>query len=665
MSDVLFVSMPFGPAFTPSIGLSLLQAELARAGTSSHILYFSLRFAERIGTRLYTQISQSMGIPIVNLAGEWIFAKALLEPAADDGAGYVDDILDPRSDWVARNALTPLSADTRRRIVRARDLVIPFIDACVEDVASRKPRLVGLTSSFQQHAASLAFAKRLKSRLPGVAVVMGGSNCEGVMGVETVRQFPFVDAVVSGEADAIIVDLVSRLRAGQSVDDLPGVRTPASVQRDVAAVRFSNAPMIRDLDALPYPDYRDFVRQFESTRLARDWMPNMLFESSRGCWWGEKAHCTFCGLNGSTMTYRSKRADRVLAELTHLARAYPGSTVQVVDNILEMGYFSDLLPQLARSPLKLDLFYETKANLKKDQIRQLRAARVTSIQPGIESFSDPVLTLMRKGVSWLQNVQLLKWCKQFGVAPMWNVLTGFPGEPAEEYARMARVVPRLTHLPAPVGGALIRLDRFSPNYEQADRFGFAHVRPLDPYRYIFPGLPEDALANLAYYFSFDYADGRDVQSYVRPLVEELKRWRRVYRRSELVSQRRRNQLAIVDLRPSVRERVTVLEPLDRALYEACDGVVHLNRLAQIAGSDVDAARARLAPLVDRGLLVTDGQRYLALAIPLEEYRPPASAMARIRRLLTERPHERSPKEQSWQRRPPRKRRSRARSRRSA
>src|SRR2546422_6943648 len=115
------------------------------------------------------------------------------------------------------------------------------------------------------------------------------------------------------------------------------------------------------------------------------------------------------------MTYRSMRADRVLAELRHLATTYPGSDVQVVDNILEMSYFADLLPELTRSRMRLELFYETKANLKKDQVRLLRDAQVTRIQPGIESFSDPVLTLMRKGVSWLQNVQLLKWCKQFGV----------------------------------------------------------------------------------------------------------------------------------------------------------------------------------------------------------------------------------------------------------
>ena len=53
---------------------------------------------------------------------------------------------------------------------------------------------------------------------------MGGANCEGEMGAETVRQFPFLDAVVSGEADLMFSpDLIQRLRRDESLDDLPGV----------------------------------------------------------------------------------------------------------------------------------------------------------------------------------------------------------------------------------------------------------------------------------------------------------------------------------------------------------------------------------------------------------------------------------------------------------
>src|SRR5438034_544993 len=128
MTDVVLVSMPFGPLLSPSLGLSLLQPQVRARGLSCRIEYLTLAFAERIG---------------------------------------------------------------------------------------RRPRVIGFTSVFQQHLASLALARELKARRPGITIVMGGANCEAAMGAETVRQFPFVDAVVSGEADLVFADLAARIVNGE------------------------------------------------------------------------------------------------------------------------------------------------------------------------------------------------------------------------------------------------------------------------------------------------------------------------------------------------------------------------------------------------------------------------------------------------------------------
>ena len=185
--------------------------------------------------------------------------------------------------------------------------------------------------------------------------------------------------------------------------------------------------------------------------------------------------------------------------MSELVRLHPGCDIQAVDNIIDLRYFKDFLHALAARRLKVGLFYETKSNLNKDQVRLLGAAGVREIQPGVESFSDPVLKLMRKGVTGLQNIQLLKWCKELGVEASWNFLWGFPGEPPEEYERLARLVPLLTHLQPPVAHTQIRLDRFSPNFFDAERLGFADVKPLPAYQYVHQ-LDDARLANLACYF---------------------------------------------------------------------------------------------------------------------------------------------------------------------
>ena len=625
---VVLVSMPFGELFSPSMGLSLLKGALNREGISSIVRYFGLPFARRIGRPLYFDLSTDDRMSARQLAGEWLFAHALFERTAEDDERYFDSILRCRSGWVIDD-VAPLHPATIRRLAGSKKHVEPFLDECADDIVALHPRLVGFTTVFQQHVASLALARRLKERAPDVTIVFGGSNCEGVMGAETVRQFPFVDAAVSGEGDLIFPEIVQRVFKGTSLAGLEGVKTRETVRREFLFGSFDNAPAVRDMNALPYPDFQDFFAEFNATGFKSTWQPRLFFETSRGCWWGEKKHCTFCGLNGQTMEFRSKTGSRALEELTAIVSRYPVCEVQVVDNILDMRYFNDFLPALAASDLDVELFYETKANLKKEQVRALRDAGVTQIQPGIESFSDHVLALMRKGVTALQNIQLLKWCTELGVRPYWNVLWGFPGEPPEAYARMAEIVPLLTHLVPPIGFGGLRLDRFSPNFFDAERLGFTNVRPLPAYEHIYP-LPAPAIANLAYHFGFDYARAQHVDEYIGPLLRELRAWKTLKGESTLFHADVDGTLAICDTRPAARAAVTVLAGLDRTLYLQCDGVADIRRLTEVArmeGCDAteDSIAGRLEPLCANGLMLRDGRRYLALSVKLGTYKPSRAA----------------------------------------
>jgi hypothetical protein len=81
-----------------------------------------------------------------------------------------------------------------------------------------------------------------------------------------------------------------------------------------------------------------------------------------------------------------------VGEITQLVSRYQPQYIEMVDNILDMKYFRDLVPELERRRLKISLFYETKANLTKEQVRALSAAGIATIQPGIESLSTEVLT---------------------------------------------------------------------------------------------------------------------------------------------------------------------------------------------------------------------------------------------------------------------------------
>ena len=76
--------------------------------------------------------------------------------------------------------------------------------------------------------------------------------------------------------------------------------------------------MTASLAELPIPDYDDYFEELQGSLYRAAILPGLPVEMSRGCWWGQKSHCTFCGLNGGGMNYRSKAPEQVLEEIDAL-----------------------------------------------------------------------------------------------------------------------------------------------------------------------------------------------------------------------------------------------------------------------------------------------------------------------------------------------------------
>jgi ribosomal peptide maturation radical SAM protein 1 len=590
--------MPFAALDRPSLGLSLLKARLRDDGIDCDVRYPAFTFADFIGVEEYLWLHG--GLPYTAFAGDWTFTAELHGPCDGRDAAYVEEVL--RRTW-------RLDEQTVARILHARAYCKPFLEHCLGAFEWDRYDVVGFTSTFEQNIASLALARRVKEAYPDKLIVFGGANWEGEMGEELHRQFPFVDVVCSGEAD----ESFPRLVAGAA----PPQRTRGVVFRERGrTVSTGAAPLVRDLDALPVPDYDDYFAALETSPAGAAVTPILLVETSRGCWWGAKHHCTFCGLNGGAMTFRSKTAHRALDEIHRLRERYGARMISVVDNILDMRYFKTLLPLLAEEQLDLNLFYEVKANLTLEQVRQLATAGVRCIQPGIESFSDHVLTLMRKGTTGLQNVQLLKWCREFDVKPEWNLLYGFPGETPSDYAAMLPLFDAIDFLEPPGAHGPVRLDRFSPYHSEPRAFGIEGIEPLAPYRYLYP-FSRDALLRIAYYFDFEYADRRDPHTYVRDVLARVQRWMDEGPNGGLwlVDAPDEGIVLLRDRRGSPRQALR-LAGWQADAYLGCDAAVSVPGLRRRTDLPVDDGTlvGFLDWLVDHQLMVRQEGRYLALAV---------------------------------------------------
>ncbi|HJW09322.1 MAG TPA: RiPP maturation radical SAM C-methyltransferase [Holophagaceae bacterium] len=612
-APIALVSMPFGMLRSPSLGLSLLKAGLERRGIPSKVHYFTLDYARHLGSELYLDLTTRSPFP-ADLVGEWIFAPALGE--LGDPEAYERLVLEGghRAHRKDGGGISPGWYEAARQAKAQRELTPALVEAWADRVLAESPKVVGFSTVFEQTAASLAAAKLIKERSPDTLVVMGGANCEGPMGEALFEQHAFLDAVFSGECDHRFPEAMEAFLATGRIPKAPGLSLRPWLEGPPAAGTLD----VKDMDSLPIPDFSDFFEQLEASGLEMPGRVALLFETSRGCWWGAKQHCTFCGLNGETMAYRSKSAGRALDEYHELHRRHPGCEVLVVDNILDMSYFKTFLPALAAEGNASEIFYEVKANLTKEQLGILKAARVSYIQPGIESLSDSVLKLMKKGVRGLQNIQLLKWCSELGVDPVWNMLYGFPGEDPAEYARMAELLPLLGHLKPPFICVKIRLDRFSPNFSGAEAIGFTEVHAYPSYGLVF-GLDAAQADRTAYYFDCAYADGRDPDAYAAPLREAVERWKQSAGAESLVALDKGDHTLIFDTRSVASQALVVLEGLERAALQACDGATAFDRILTtvrqgFGEATTEQVQAALDSLQARRLLISDGGLHLALPV---------------------------------------------------
>jgi ribosomal peptide maturation radical SAM protein 1 len=623
---VALVNMPFAGYRQPSLALGSLASVLRDGGAEVTVIDATLDFAAMVTPEAYDAIA---GWPAADLLGERVFSGLTSRPPRTSDDDYAREVLSgghPAHDIVhfGKPPLTPAlcaGVDEARR--RAADL----LDGCLAELAALRPHVVGFTVMFAQLTASLALAERVRAALPDALVVFGGAGCRGEMGVELRRRFPAVDVVVDGEGEAALPGIVRARLTGEPValevdDTCDAARGPVDPRDDETA-----APPV-DLDALPSPGFGDYFARLARSPLAGSFAPRVPVETSRGCWWGEKRRCTFCGQASAALSYRQKSPGRVLAELERQTRDHPGCPVFLTDEIAPRDAYDTFIPELARRLPGLEIVYfEARPDLSRDDLAALAAAGIRRLEVGVESLSTQVLRLMRKGTTALQGIRLLKWARELGLHVVWNLLWGLPGEDPAEYVRMASLVPMITHLQPPNTVGEVRLDRFSPLADDPASFGLSDVHALPAYGHVL-GLPEESLDRIAYFFAFSCARPRPLAEYTRRLAEGVVAWKASAARSHLWSVDDGERLLIEDGRPGcASDDLTVLTGSHRAAYVAAEGVASAEELGRAVsaaeGREVGAAelQALLEPLLDQGLMARDGARFLSLAVRAP--RPPA------------------------------------------
>ena len=616
MYKITLISMPFASLNLPSLALFQLKSVAEREFGDQvrvRVLHLGHDFAHFLGMEMYQIMTNSLAANNSGL-GDWFFRQAAFPEIADNAEEYY------RRYFPKRDA----ELEAKRMEVQAKRRTLErFLARLVQRYRLDAENLVGLTSMFAQNAASFAMARQIKKKNAQVTTVLGGANCEAPMGRELAEHVDSLDYVVSGPGLVTFPNLIRHLMEGKidEIDTIRGVFTKSNAEK-LKGQMWIGPELSIDI---PVPiDYDPYLNELDRNFPNGMITPSLTFETSRGCWWGERSHCTFCGLNGTTMAYRSMPSDQAIDLFQGMFDKYSDrcERFESVDNILPREYLTEVLPNLD-PPEHVRVFYEVKADLKDHEMETLAKARVTELQPGIESINSSTLKLMGKGTTAFGNVRFLKYCVRYTISPVWNLLIGFPREGEEVYKKYLADIPLLKHLPPPSGAHPVRFDRYSPYFVKADEYGL-NLKPYDFYSFIYP-FPEDSIANLAYYFedlnySADYI--RKMVAWADKLNAAVQDWQKHYYgkdgalKAELYLKETADGTVVHDTR-SGKLAEHVLSPLAMDLLDYLpEKGLKVESMVRATGAKATDVEAEVTRLRDLGLLFEENDRYMSVVMEL-------------------------------------------------
>ncbi|MGE0398140.1 MAG: RiPP maturation radical SAM C-methyltransferase [Kofleriaceae bacterium] len=582
--SVVLIVPPFHWTSRPHLGVHLLQAIAREMGIEAQVLYTNILFAAQVGEGSYESLStMQYGM----CQGERIFVRAAYGLPAlgrDAGTHLAIQLAKLKEMYNAQGIPFDIGVD---HFLHIEELVQPWVDSIARALAGG-PQIVGCSSSFEQTASSIAMLSAIKQLAPQTLTVIGGANCEGPMARGMIGMSPDIDFVFSGESE-------ETWRAF-----LGGERPESRI--------FDGRPC-EDLDALPIPDYTDYYEQLEAWLPHTTMEPKLTFETSRGCWWGEKKHCTFCGLNGQGMASREKSADRAISELKTLLQTHPNRKINVTDNIMPYGYWKTYVPRLPDEVPGLEMMYEQKANLTLAQVRALQRAGITEIQPGIEALSTGLLKLMDKGTTCAQNIALLRYATSCNMQVHWNLLYGFPNDELAFYTETLELLPMLFHLCPPKRPGLVVIDRFSPYHTYPEKYGIRDIKPISGYLDVLP-LHAD-VDTITYHFQATFESAAHANPAVIDRIGDvITAWRSAYFSAN------RPQLSIV---PRGGDAFELIDTRGLRGTQERRALTRSQAITLLAQKKVTPATQReLAWALEAGLFVVRDGRNVPLAIATPE-----------------------------------------------
>ncbi|MFN8373278.1 MAG: radical SAM protein [Anaerolineae bacterium] len=249
------------------------------------------------------------------------------------------------------------------------------------------------------------------------------------------------DYVLLGEGDESLVELMQYLnRQGTENIEKENIRSIAYLENG-AVVKTLPRPVLKDLDALPFPAW-DLVdrEKYKQIWLEHHGYFSMNLVTTRGC----PFHCNWCAKPIWGQRYNMRSPQNVVAEILWLKREFNPDHIWFMDDIMGINdrWIEDFADELKKHNLRIPFKSLNRADLllRGNTIPALASAGAQIIWIGAESGSQKILDAMDKGTQIEQIYEAARKLHQHGIKVAFFLQFGYPGETREDIEKTLQMV---------------------------------------------------------------------------------------------------------------------------------------------------------------------------------------------------------------------------------
>jgi anaerobic magnesium-protoporphyrin IX monomethyl ester cyclase len=293
-----------------------------------------------------------------------------------------------------------------------------------DEFAKTKPDVIGLTCATLTYKPALEIVKIAREVRPKCLTIMGGPHVT-VLDEQTMREPNAPDVVARGEGEQTLLEL-SDLASNSDLGNLSRV-DGITFKKNDQIVRTKDREFIQNLDDLPHPAYNHF--ELKGYKFSdKMYLPII---TSRGC----PFNCAFC--LASKMCgrgFRARSPKKVVDELEWLRDEQGADAFAFYDDTFtfDKKRAYDICEEIIARKVGLPWDCRTRVDqVTQEMLLKMKKAKCELIHYGVESGSQKMLNLMKKGTTVEQNERAIKITKEVGIGAAISVVVGYPGETPE------------------------------------------------------------------------------------------------------------------------------------------------------------------------------------------------------------------------------------------